>query len=62
MKNGVKKTDLDSICIEINDVIKQNKYLNLRLKYRYCEDEEMKKWYKHHMDILAKSIINKKAI
>jgi hypothetical protein len=22
----------------------------------------MKKWYKHHMDILAKSIINKKAI
>jgi hypothetical protein len=62
MKNGVKKTDLDSLCRELNDAIKQDRYLQLRLKYRYCEDEQMKRWYKHHMDVLAKSIINKKAI
>lgn len=54
--------DMDTLCKEMNDVIKQNKYLNLRLKYNYCGDEQMKKLYKRHMDVLAKSIINKQAI
>lgn len=54
--------DMDALCREMNDIIKQNKYLNLRLRYNYCNDEQMKKLYKRHMDVLAKSIINKQAI
>lgn len=54
--------DMDTLCKEMNDVIKQNRYLNLRLKYNHCGDEQMKKLYKRHMDALAKSIINKQAI
>lgn len=54
--------NMDELCRQMNDVIKQNKYLNLRLKYNCCKDEQMRKLYKRHMDVLAKSIINKEAI
>lgn len=54
--------DMDTLCKQMNDVIKQNRYLNLRFKYNHCGDEQMKKLYKRHMDVLAKSIINKQAI
>jgi hypothetical protein len=54
--------DMDTLCKEMNEIIKQNKYLNLKLKYNYCTDEQMKKLYKRHMDVLAKSIVNKQAI
>jgi hypothetical protein len=53
---------MDTLCKEMNEIIKQNKYLNLKLKYNYCTDEQMKKLYKRHMDVLAKSIVNKQAI
>lgn len=54
--------DMTTLCMEMNDVIKQNKYLNIKLKYNYCKDEQQRKLYKRHMDCLAKSIINKEAI
>lgn len=62
MKNQNAINDMNALCRELNDVVKQNRYLYLRLKYRYETDEQMKKIYKRHMDALAKSIINKQAI
>lgn len=62
MKHNELINNMDELCRQMNDVIKQNKYLNLRLKYNYCNDEQMKKLYKRHMDALAKSIVNKQAI
>lgn len=60
--NNVRKTDLMSICREMQEINKQNRYLQLRLRYRTTKDSQMKKLYKHWMDILAKSIRDKKAI
>lgn len=62
MKHEQLINNMDELCRQMNEVIKQNKYLNLRLKYNHCGDENMKKLYKRHMDILAKSIVNKEAI
>ena len=55
-------TDLISVGNRVNQMLKENRYLNLRLKYNHTQDAKMKAWYKHQMDVLAKSIINKKAI
>ena len=62
MKNQNAINDMNALCRELNDIVKQNRYLYLRLKYNYETDEQMKKIYKRHMDVLAKSIINKQAI
>ena len=55
-------TDLISVGNRVNQMLKENRYLNLRLKYNHTQDAQMKAWYKHQMDLLAKSIVNKKAI
>lgn len=62
IKNQTFINDMEVLCRELNEVCKQNRYLNLKQKYNYCKDEQMKKLYKRHMDVLAKSIVNKQAI
>lgn len=55
-------SNMDKLLIRINDVVKQDRYQYLKLKYEYETDEQQKKIYKRHLDSLAKSIIDKKAI
>lgn len=61
-RNQILATDITATCKRMNETLKENKYLNLRLKYRTTDDEQMKYLYKRQMDALAKSIRNKKAI
>lgn len=61
-RNQILATDITATCKRMNEILKENKYLNLRLKYRTTDDEQMKYLYKRQMDALAKSIVNKKAI